>query len=198
MAINFANNSSLANITALPSGISGGALNLISTQTASASASLEFSLDDSYDSYVFKFINIHLASNTPFSFQGSTDGGSSYGVTITSTNFFSRHNESDTTTGLSYSSANDLAQSTSFQRLATDQGTNNDENMSGYLQIYNPSSTTFVKHFIARTQSAQASDYSMERYVAGYFNSTSAINSIQFKAESGNIDDGIIKMYGVS
>jgi len=198
MALVFANNSSLANITALPSGISGGALNLISTQTASASASLEFSLDDSYDSYVFKFINIHLASNTPFSFQGSTDGGSSYGVTITSTNFFSRHNESDTTTGLSYSSANDLAQSTSFQRLATDQGTNNDENMSGYLQIYNPSSTTFVKHFIARTQSAQASDYSMERYVAGYFNSTSAINSIQFKAESGNIDDGIIKMYGVS
>jgi len=198
MALKFAVNNSLSAITSLPSGISGGALNLISTQTASASASIEFSLDDSYDSYVFKFINIHLASNTPFSFQGSTDGGSSYGVTITSTNFFARHNESDTTTGLSYSGANDLAQSTSFQRLATDQGTNNDENMSGYLQIYNPSSTTFVKHFIARTQSAQASDYSMERYTAGYFNSTSAINSIQFKAESGNIDDGIIKMYGVS
>ena len=198
MAINFANNSSLANITSLPASISGGGLTLVSSQTASASASLEFSMDSSYDSYVFKFINIHLASNTPFSFQGSTDGGSSYGVTITSTNFFSRHNESDTTTGLSYSSANDLAQSTSFQRLATDQGTNNDENMSGYLQIFNPSSTTFVKHFIARTQSAQASDYSMERYVAGYFNSTSAINSIQFKAETGNIDDGIIKMYGVA
>ena len=198
MAINFANNSSLANITSLPASISGGGLTLVSSQTASASASLEFSMDSTYDSYVFKFINIHLASNTPFSFQGSTDGGSSYGVTITSTNFFSRHNESDTTTGLSYSSANDLAQSTSFQRLATDQGTNNDENMSGYLQIYNPSSTTFVKHFIARTQSAQASDYSMERYVAGYFNSTLAINSIQFKAETGNIDDGIIKMYGVA
>ena len=198
MALKFAVNNSLSAITSLPSGISGGALNLISTQTASASASLEFSLDDSYDSYVFKFINIHLANNTPFSFQGSTDGGSSYGVTITSTNFFSRHSENDSTTGLSYSSANDLAQSTSFQRLATDQGTDNDQNMSGYLQIYNPSSTTFVKHFIARTQSAQASDFSMERYTAGYFNSTSAINSIQFKAESGNIDDGIIKMYGVS
>jgi hypothetical protein len=198
MALKFAVNNSLSAITSLPSGISGGALNLISTQTASASASLEFSLDDSYDSYVFKFINIHLANNTPFSFQGSTDGGSSYGVTITSTNFFSRHSENDATTGLSYSGANDLAQSTSFQRLATDQGTDNDQNMSGYLQIYNPSSTTFVKHFIARTQSAQASDFSMERYVAGYFNSTSAINSIQFKAESGNIDDGIIKMYGVS
>jgi len=200
MALKFAVNNSLSAITSLPSGISGGALNLISTQTASASASLDFTsgIDSTYDSYVFKFINIHLASNTSFSFQGSTDGGTSYGVTITSTNFFSRHNESDTTTGLSYSSANDLAQSTSFQRLSTDQGTDNDQNMSGYLQIYNPSSTTFVKHFIARTQSAQASDYSMERYVAGYFNSTSAINSIQFKAESGNIDDGIIKMYGVS
>jgi len=184
---------------ALDAGVSTGSLILLSTQTASASASLDFTsgIDSTYDSYVFKFINIHLASNTSFNFQGSTDGGSSYGVTITSTNFFSRHNESDTTTGLSYSSANDLAQSTSFQRLATDQGTNNDENMSGTLQIFNPSSTTFVKHFIARTQSAQASDYSIERYVAGYFNSTSAINSIQFKAESGNIDDGIIKMYGV-
>ena len=200
MALKFAVNNSLSAVTSLPTAIPTGSMTLLQTQTASSSATIDFTsnINSTYDSYVFKFINIHLANNTPFSFQGSTDGGSSYGVTITSTNFFSRHNEADSITGLSYSSANDLAQSTSFQRLATDQGTNNDENMSGYLQIYNPSSNTFVKHFIARTQSAQASSFSMERYVAGYFNTTSTIDAIQFKAESGNIDSGDIKLYGIS
>ena len=185
---------------ALDAGVPTGSLILLSTQTASASASLDFTsgIDSTYDSYVFKFINIHLASNTSFSFQGSTDGGTSYGVTITSTNFFSRHNESDTTTGLSYSSANDLAQSTSFQRLATDQGTNNDENMSGTLQIFNPSSTTFVKNFICNASTYHSTSAARHDFTAGYFNTTSAIDEIQFKMSSGNIDSGVIKLYGVS
>ena len=194
------NGTTLLDAGALDSGVASGAMVLLSTQTASSSATVSFTsgIDSTYKEYIFKFINIHLASNTPFSFQGSTDGGSSYGINITSTNFFSRHNEADDTAALSYSGANDLAQSTNFQRLATDQGTNNDENMCGYLHIYNPSSTTFVKHFLARTQSAQASSFSMERYVSGYFNSTSAINAIQFKAETGNVDSGTIDLYGVN
>jgi len=184
--------------------VASGSMTLIKTLTASSSGTLSFVdgangvvLDNTYESYVFKFINIHLASNAPFSFQGNAAGASGYNEYITSTSFFSRHNEDDSSTGLSYSGANDQAQGTAFQRLATDQGTGNDENMCGTLHLFSPSSTTFVKHFISRCQAAQASDYSMDRFVAGYFNTTTAIDDIQFKAESGNIDSGIIKLYGI-
>jgi len=199
MALNFANNNSLSAITSLPASISGGALNLISTQTASSSSTISFTsgIDSTYDEYVFKFYNIHLSDNTPFGFQANVVGGSGYNETITSTSFFARHNESDSTTGLSYSAANDQAQGTAFQRLVTDQGTGNDENMGGTLHLFSPSSTTFVKHFISNCQAAQASDYSMQRFVAGYFNTTSAIDEIQFKPESGTFD-GVIKLYGIS
>ena len=99
---------------------------------------------------------------------------------------------------LSYSAANDQAQGTGFQRIATDQGTGNDENMGGFLRLFNPASTTFVKHFISNCQSAQATDYSMNRMVGGYINTTAAIDEIQFKAESGNIDAGDICLYGIA
>jgi len=199
MALNFANNNSLSAITSLPASISGGAMNLISTQTASSSSTISFTsgIDSTYDKYVFKFYNIHLSDNTPFGFQANAVGESGYNETITSTSFFARHNESGSTSGLSYSAANDQAQGTSFQRLVTDQDTGNDENMGGILQLFAPSSTTFVKHFISNCQAAQASDYSMQRFVAGYFNTTSAIDEIQFKPESGTFD-GVIKLYGIS
>ena len=199
MAINFANNSSLANITSLPASISGGGLTLVSSQTASASASLEFSMDSTYDSYVFKYINIHGSTATSnFVFQTSTNGGSSYGVTLTSTFFQAAHDEADTATGLSYQTSQDHAQSTSFQKIGHFIGTNNDDNVSGMLQLFNPSSTTYVKHFICKYVLNNYDVYCVNPFVAGYFNTTSAINAIQFKFDSGNIDDGIIKMYGVS
>ena len=201
MALKFAVNNSLSAITSLPSGISGGALNLISTQTASASASLEFSLDDSYDSYLFKFINIHPSNdNTDFQFNMSTDNGSNYNVVKTSTAFAPFHDEADTSTGLTYSTSNDLAQSTAFQNLLGQSGigNDNDQSASGYLQIFNPSSDTFVKHFIARNNYSHPSDYTVEYYIAGYGNTTSPITNLKFQMSSGNIDDGIIKMYGVS
>ena len=198
------NGTTLLDAGALDSGIASGAMTLIKTLTASSSGTLSFVdgangvvLDNTYESYVFKFINIHLASNTPFSFQANAVGASGYNETITSTSFFARHNESGSTSGLSYSGANDQAQGTAFQRLVTDQGTGNDENMGGTLHLFLPSSTTFVKHFISNCQAAQASDYSMQRFVAGYFNTTSAIDEIQFKPESGTFD-GVIKLYGVS
>jgi len=199
MALKFAVNNSLSAITTLPSSISGGALNLISTQTASASASLEFSLDDSYDSYIFKFYNIHPATDTvDFQFQGSTDSGSNYNTTMTTTYFRAYHDEADTSTALGYSTGNDLAQSTSFQNLIDDVGNGNDESASGMLQIFNPSSTTFVKHFISKMNYYQSSDYTINSHIAGYFNTTSAITNLKFQMSSGNIDDGIIKMYGVA
>ena len=185
---------------ALDAAVPTGSLILLSTQTASASASISFTsgIDSTYSSYIFKLINIHAGTdNVNFTFQGSTNGGSSYGVTITSTYFNAYHNESDSQTSLNYDGTNDLAQSTSFQMFTNSFGADNDQQGSGTLQIFNPSSTTFVKHFIARLNNYHASDYSVDAYVAGYFNTTSAINAVQVKMSSGNIDDGIIKMYGV-
>ena len=199
MALKFAVNNSLSAITTLPSSISGGALNLISTQTASASASLEFSLDDSYDSYVFKFINIHPATDdVSFTFNMSTDGGSNYNVTKTTTIFTALHNESDSEAFITYASGQDLAQSTAFQELAPRTGGDADQNSSGTLTLFNPSSTTFVKHFIVNFNSVPYNDFNRNDFIAGYGNTTSAVDAVQFKMSSGNIDDGIIKMYGVS
>ena len=201
MAINLANNNSLANITALPSSISGGAMTLLATQTASGSANLSFTsgIDSTYDKYVFKFYNIHPATDgVTFEFQGSTNGGSTYGVTITSSVFQAYHQENDAGAGIQYATNNDLAQSTSFQKITGDLGNQNDECGSGIVQLFNPSSTTFVKHFITRENGQQNNEQSVNVFAAGYFNTTSAINAVQFKMSSGNIDSGVIKLYGVS
>ena len=193
-------NNALSGITALPASIPTGALTLLSTQTASASATISFTtgLDSTYDEYIFKFIDIHGTSDgTLFQFNGSLDSGSNYNVTKTSTYFRAYHDEADTATALAYEGTSDLAQGTSFQTIATDIGTDADQSCVGTLQLFNPSSTTYVKHFIGNTQNYHNADYSMQAFSAGYFNSTSAINAIQFKMASGNFD-GVIKLYGVS
>jgi hypothetical protein len=194
-------NASVSAVTSFANA-SGGTLILLSTQTASASATISFTtgLDSTYDEYIFKFINIHPATDgTTFQFQGSTDSGSNYGVNITSTLFRAYHNEGDTDNGLGYVENSDLAQSTSFQPLTqlNDMGGDNDQNLTGTLTLFNPSSTTYVKHFINTNNFSHPSDYSFNTFMAGYFNTTSAINAIQFKMASGNIDDGVIKLYGV-
>lgn len=192
-------NATVANISSLPASIPTGALTLLSTQTASSSASLSFTsgIDSTYDSYVFKFIDINPSVDGNFTFQGSTDGGSTYGVTLTSTFFRAQHLEDGSAGTLVYRTGEDLAQSTSFQPLITDIGSDTDESGVGTLQLFNPSSTTFVKHFIARTQDyVGPTPISREQYVAGYFNTTSAIDAIKFQPASGTFD-GIIKMYGV-
>jgi len=187
---------------ALDAAVPTGDLILLSTQTASASANISFTsgIDSTYDSYVFKFINCHPATNgVYFQFQSSTDGGSSYGVTTTNTTFRTRHDENDGSAILGYLDTDDLAQSTNFINLSVgaNLGNENDESLSGTLQLFNPSNTTFVKHYISTTNFYHSFNRSINAYTAGYFNTTSAINAIQFKMDSGNIDDGIIKMYGV-
>jgi len=192
---------------ALPSG-SGGALVHIKTLTASSSSTLSFVngtsdvvLDSTYRTYIFKFINIHPATNGgQFSFQGSTNTGGAYGVTMTSSHFSAYHNEAGDTTNLGYDGTGnrDLAQSTNFQVLASATGNQNDESFSGTLHLFGLSSTTFVKHFIARGNHYNQSDYSINNHAAGYFNTTSAIDAIQFKMDSGNIDSGTVKLYGIA
>jgi len=201
MALNFANNNSLANITALPASITGSAITLLATQTASGSANLSFTsgIDDTYDSYVFKFIDIHPATdNQDIQFNASVDGGSNYNVTKTSSTFQVQHDEADTEALIQYNTDRDLAQSTSAQRFSLQIGNDNDQSVVGTLHLFNPSSTTFVKHYIATVQGANASNYTQQLFTGGYMNTTSAVNAIQFSFQSGNIDSGVIKLYGIS
>jgi len=200
MALNFASNNSLSAITTLPASISGGGMTLISEQTASSSATISFTsgIDSTYDSYVFKFINCHPVDNGAQFLVNFRDGGTDYDATKTTTFFNAEHSEAGATDGLRYRTAQDLTQSTAFQPLTEDTGNRTDESCSGYLQLFNPSSTTFVKHFIARNNNYVSNNYSEDSYIAGYCNTTVAIDGVQFKFSSGNIDSGVIKLYGIS
>jgi len=178
----------------------GGAWTFLSKATASSSATLSFTsgIDDTYGVYVFTFKDIHPATDEAhFTFQGSTDGGSSYGVNITSSAFSTEHNEADTSTDLSYQTGVDLAQSTSFQRITSTNTNDNDNAAVATLYLFDPSSTTYVKHFILRGNTV-AQAYTVGTHIAGYFNTTSAIDAIQFKMSSGNIDAGDICLYGIT
>ena len=200
MPLKFANNQSLTSTTSLPAAIPTDNLILISTQTASASATISFTtgLDSTYDEYIFSFINIHPATdNTTFEFNLSTDSGSNYNVTKTTTWFQSFHTEGGASGSVTYETAYDLAQGTGFQPIVYGVGNGNDEQVSGTLTLFSPSSTTFVKHFIGRCNSYYYTDGSLGGHFAGYGNTTSAVNAVRFKMSSGNIDDGIIKLYGV-
>ena len=179
----------------------GADLKFISKATASASASIEFTsgIDSTYKEYVFYFVNIHPATDdVSFQFNLSTDGGSTYAVTKTTTNFVALHDEADTAALITYSAAGDLAQSTSNQHLTRSIGNGNDEHCSGSLTIYNPSSDTFVKHFISRTVRYDINNYIVDDFVAGYGNTTSSIDAVKFQMDTGNIDAGEILLFGVN
>ncbi len=201
MALNFANNNSLSAITSTPSGIGGGVLSLISTQTASSSSTLNFTsgIDSTYKEYIFSFINIHPASGgVSFLFNMSVDSGSNYNVTKTSSYFRAYHYEDSSNGALGYDGDGDLQQSTDFQVLTQGIGADNDQCVSGQLHLFDPSSTTFVKNYISNFNRCHASDITVNEFASGYGNTTSSIDAVQFKMSSGNIDSGIIKMFGVS
>jgi hypothetical protein len=193
-------NNSIANVTAYNASVATGNMVLISSQTASASASISFTtgIDSTYKEYQFWFINIHGSiDDKNFQFNLSTDSGSNYNVTKTTTSFEAYNFESGTPSALGYVASRDLAQSTAFQVLTSDFGANSDECASGTLTLFNPSSTTYVKHFICTSNDYNQGDASVNVFTAGYGNTTSAINAVQFKMSSGNIDEGTILMYGI-
>ena len=200
MALKFAVNNSLSAVTSLPTAIPTGSMTLLQTQTASSSSTIDFTsnIDSTYDVYCFKFINCHPANNETNFQVNFRDGGSSFDATKTSTYFQAYHTESDSATSLEYVTGRDNAQSTGIQIIGNAIGNNNDESVSGELYLYNPSSTTFVKHYIMRSNSYNGSDYSIDTYVGGYCNTTTAIDGVQFSFASGNIDSGDIKLYGIS
>ena len=193
------NNQSLLSITTLPAAIPTGKLKLISSQTASNSASISFTsgLNSTYKLYKFVFSNIHARTDSAgLQFNMSTDGGSNYNVTKTSTFFWSYNNEAGTDAALSYNTSNDLAQSTDFQFLTAGIGNVADESASGSMLLFNPASTTYVKHFISRSNRYSSGDYSVDEFIAGYGNTTSAVNAIRFQMSSGNFD-GTIYLYAI-
>jgi hypothetical protein len=178
-----------------------GSLILLSTQTASDSNTIDFTsrIDSKYDEYVFKFYDIHPETdNTILKFNASVDSGSNYNVTKTTSSFDAFHSEADDAAQVGYNTSHDLAQSTSVQTLLRDIGNGNDESASGYLRLFNPSSTTFVKHFLSEGSSYQHQSIAIHQFNAGYFNTTSAIDAIQFSMSDDSIQSGTIKMYGVS
>jgi hypothetical protein len=195
------NNASFDNVTSVPEGaVEGGNMVLLSTQTASGSSSISFTtgIDSTYKEYLFILNNIHPSNDAvTFQFNLSTDGGSNYNVTKTTTAFQAYHYEADTFTDLRYLTGDDLAQSTAYQNFLTSQGNGSDECCVGTLHLFNPSSTTYVKHFITNFNMYNFDNLTMNDFVAGYANTTSAINAIDFKFNTGNIDDGTIQMFGI-
>jgi len=180
---------------------------LIKTLTASSDSTISFVngssdvvLDNTYPVYMFKFINIHPETNTTkLQINASADTGSNYNVTKTTTYFQAYHTESDSATALQYYANRDLAQSTSAQQLK-DIGNTSDDSAAGMLHLFNPSSTTFVKHFFSTFTgpTGESTQNLHNSFVSGYFNTTSAIDAIQFSMSSGDIDAGTIKLYGIS
>ena len=204
MALVKYNNNSISAITAAAA-IPTGAMTLIKEQTASSSSTISFVngtsdvvISSTYPIYLFKFINAHPATNSvDLQFNGSSDTGSNYNVTKTTTAFQAYHTESDSATSLMYEPSQDIAQGTGFQGFFSYVGNDNDQAASGEFWLFNPSSTTYVKHFMSVCNVAEQGDVTKHCFRSGYFNSTSAIDAIQFKMSSGNIDAGTFKLYGI-
>ena len=204
MALVKYNNNSISAVTSASS-IPVGALTHIKTLTASSSSTISFVdgsndvvLDSTYPIYKFEFINIHPATdNANFLFQTSTDSGSNYNTTLTSTFFYAYHFENDSAAVLAYDANFDQAQGTAFQRIIDAIGNLADESGSGTLYLFNPSSTTFVKHYMSNCNSYVDGTFSTNYFSSGYYNTTSSIDAVQFKMSSGNIDSGKIKLYGI-
>jgi len=176
------------------------AMVLLATETASSSSTVTFDsdIDSTYPVYLFKMIGLHPATDdVHFQFQADTGTNTSYNQTITSSTFSAYHDEADTAASLTYKANLDQAQGTSFQVLSTGMGNDNDQDVSGELYLFAPSSTTFVKHFLYNGHNNEYRNASYNQFTAGYFNTTTAITRVQFKMSSGNIDAGTFKMYGI-
>ena len=198
----------IAQNTLLSSGLikspaGGGAWNFISKQTADGDSTISFTsgIDDTYRLYLITYNKIHNnTDNGGFNFQCSLDSGSNYNIANTSTAFRAEHDEADSDTTLAYRGDDnfDSQQQTTFQRLIDGTGNASDESGAGFLQLFNPSSTTFVKHFMVRVIRYQHDDAARDDYIAGYCNVTAAIDGVQFSMTSDEVDAGSFKLYGVT
>ena len=203
MSINVCNDRSMASITSLPSGVTGSSLVLLDTVTVTNAGNITFDgslatgFTSTYKEYIFKLIDIHpVTDNVSYKFGVDTSGNTNYNQTITSSAFDAYHNEGDSSAGVAYNTGFDVAQGTSGQELFENQGNDDDQCGCGVLHIFDPTNTTFVKHFFARTRNMTHSDSTVDGFVSGYINTTTALDKITFYFSSGN-QAGTIKMYGV-
>tara|TARA_A100001011_G_scaffold228636_1_gene236758 strand:- start:233 stop:844 length:612 start_codon:yes stop_codon:yes gene_type:complete len=183
----------------------GSSMTFIKKITASSSATISFVngssdvvLDNTYKEYLFTFNSIHAGTDDTGLTVGFRDGSTDYDAPKTSTFFRATHGEDGTSGGVAYVTGADIANGTGFQRLDNDFGADNDQSMSGYMHLFNPSSTTFVKHFMSRTSTSRPANRVNDIFMSGYCNTTTAIDAVQFKMNSGNIDAGDICLYGIS
>ena len=186
------------NLSGINSGL-GSAMVLLSTQTASGSASLSFTsgITSTYGEYIFRFYDINPASGgATFHWQANVVGASGYNETITSSSFTTYHRETTDASSFAYQAAQDQAQGTAYSHLAGGIGAGADESCAGELHLFNPGSTVYVKHFYSHIHNYQLTTYNVDEFMAGYFNVTGAIDDVQFKMSTGNFD-GKIKMWGV-
>jgi len=174
---------------------------LLETNTITSSTAISAftsSIDSTYDEYMFVFTDVNPSTDWgDWQFAGSTDGGSNYGVTKTTVAWGSGSAESGASSWLTYHTSNDRAQSTDSAWLSYDTGTASNYSTNGILHLFTPSNTTYVKHFICRSANGYGNNYSNDWFVAGYFNTTSAINAVKFHFDTGNIDTSVIQMYGI-
>jgi hypothetical protein len=203
MSIVKLNNRGVRSATSFGSASAIGSMVFISKQTASSSATISFTsgIDSTYKEYLFTFNNMHPATdNTQFAFQVDTGTNTNYNIACTSSTFRAYHNEAGNDAGIGYVTGEDQAEGTAFQKLTAGGtiGNDNDQSASGYLHIFNPSSSVFVKHFICRSNASHNGDYTADFYAAGYFNTTTALTRVQFKMLSGNTDAGDICLYGIN
>ena len=186
-------------------GFSKGSTTLLSTTTASSDSAVSITsgIDSTYKEYLFILNNIHpSADSAEFGFQGDTGTNTSYAQTITSSFFHAAHRQDAAVTEFAYDTGADLTQATGLQQLAYNIDNGNDANLSGYLKLFDPSSSTFAKHFFAVCNYTYDGDgderYSYNTVVGGYFNTTTAITRLQFKFVSGNVDAGTIQLIGIT
>ena len=199
MAIVVANNQSLSAITSIPASITGGAMTLLETQTASSSSTISFTsgIDSTYKEYQIHIIQAHCSADNQILQMGFRDGSTAYDATKTTTYFNAMNKEDDSSTSLGYNTDQDQAQATGFLNVSEALGADNDQCANVIITLYDPSNTTFVKHFNARTAYVHQNDRSIDGFIAGYCNTTSAIDGVQFKMDADAIDAGTFKLYGV-
>ena len=205
MSIVKLNNRGVRSVSAFGSITGLGSMVFIKKLTASSSATLSFVhgssdvvLDNTYKEYLFTFNSIHAGTDDTGLTVGFRDGSTDYDATKTTSFFRATHGEDGSSGAVAYVTGADIAQGTGFQRLDNDFGADNDQSMSGYMHLFNPSSTTFVKHFISRTSTSRPANRVNDIFMSGYCNTTTAIDAVQFKMNSGNIDAGDICLYGIS
>ena len=180
-------------------GVSTGDVVLLASSTGSGVSEIEFTsgITSTYGEYIFRFYNINPDTDgAHWSFQVNASGQSGYNETITSTFFRAYNFENDAARALDYDTGGDQAQGTAVQNLYRSAGNAADKSVVGELHLFNPASTTYVKHFYAITNGCQDGAVTQNEFAAGYINVTAAITNVQFTFDSGDFD-GTIKMWGV-